>query len=63
LANAGGLAGWLAGGRNKLVQQCPVKCIVVERAFGLPKSRFRCLHKTGCCLLMRHDECCQAVAA
>ncbi|KAH3803996.1 hypothetical protein DPMN_132268 [Dreissena polymorpha] len=40
-----------------------LKCTVVDRAFGLPKSRFRCLHKTGGCLFMRLDEYCQAVAA
>ncbi|KAH3864851.1 hypothetical protein DPMN_027881 [Dreissena polymorpha] len=36
---------------------------LLGEAFGLPKSRFRCPHKTGGCLFMRLDECCQAVAA
>ncbi|KAH3797884.1 hypothetical protein DPMN_151473 [Dreissena polymorpha] len=31
--------------------------------FWTADSRLRCLHKTGGCLFMRLDECCQAVNA
>ncbi|XP_052772710.1 putative nuclease HARBI1 [Mya arenaria] len=37
--------------------------VVVERAFGLLKSRFRCLHKTGGCLMFSPDKCAQIVTA
>lgn len=37
--------------------------VVVERAFGVLKSRFRCLHRSGGCLPFRPEKCTRVVTA
>lgn len=37
--------------------------IVIEKAFGVLKSRFRCLHKSGGALLFKPGKCCKVVEA
>lgn len=37
--------------------------VVIERAFGVLKSRFRCLHKSGGCLPFQPSKCVQVVSA
>jgi nuclease HARBI1 len=38
-------------------------CNTVERAIGLLKTRFRCLHKSGGCLLSPPDRCAKIITA
>ena len=37
--------------------------VTIEQLFGIVKSRFRCVHKTGGCLCYVPAKCCRIIAA
>ncbi|CAG2219617.1 HARBI1 [Mytilus edulis] len=37
--------------------------VTIEQLFGIVKSRFRCIHKTGGCLCYVPAKCCRIIAA